>query len=209
MHMKKSTILIALAIGLSACGTENRGLESVHQPVVSRTDYSLDVWTGPGGLATGDTQRLAGWFESLQLGYGDSVAVDLGGGSDSNNVRQAVAGLAARYGILLQDSAPLTQGELPQGAARVVVSRLKATVPGCPDWSRPSMANMGGHSTPNFGCATNTNLAAMIADPQDLIRGQTGDASKDAATSGKAIDMYRKARPTGYEGLKTESAGGK
>ncbi len=209
MNMKKSALLIALALGVSACGTENRGLESIHQPVVTRTDYSLDLWTGPSGLAAGDSQRLSGWFESLQLGYGDRVSVDLGGAYDSNNVRPVVAEIAARYGILLQDAAPLTTGELPQGAARVVVSRLKAAVPGCPDWSRPSIANMGGHSTPNFGCATNSNLAAMIADPEDLIRGKSGNASNDAATSGKAIDAYRRAKTTGEGGLKTETAGGK
>jgi pilus assembly protein CpaD len=209
MTIKKPAILIALALGVSACGTENRGVESVHQPVVSRTDYSLDVWTGPAGLATGDAQRLSGWLESLQLGYGDRVSIDMGGAYDSGNVRREVAAIAARYGILLQDTAPLTQGELPQGAARVVVSRLKASVPGCPDWSRPSMANMGGHSTPNYGCATNGNLAAMVADPEDLIRGRSGDAAVDATTAGKAINSYRKAKPTGENGLRNESAGGK
>jgi pilus assembly protein CpaD len=207
MNMKKSAILIAFALGVSACGTENRGLESIHQPVVSRADYNLDVWTGPTGLANGDAQRLTGWFESLQLGYGDRVSVDMGGAYDSSNVRQAIADIAARYGLLLQEAAPLTQGEIPQGAARVVVSRLKASVPGCPDWSRPSIANMGGHTTPNFGCATNTNLAAMVADPEDLIRGKTGHAADDVLTAGKAIESYRKAPPTGVNGLKTERAG--
>lgn len=209
MKIAKPAILIALALGVSACGTQNRGLESVHQPVVSRSDYSLDVWTSADGLAAGDARRLAGWFESLQLGYGDSVAVDLGGAPDTGNVRQIVADTAARYGILLKDTAPLTSGEVPQGAARIVVSRLKATVPGCPDWSRSSLASMGGHTTSNFGCATNGNLASMIADPEDLIRGKTGDPSVDAATASKAIQNYRKTTPTGTGGLKIEAAGGK
>lgn len=208
MKMNKSAVLIALALTASACGTQNRGVESVHQPVVTRADYSLDVWSGTDGLAPGDSARLAGWFESLQLGYGDSVAVDLGGAPDTGNVRQIVAEAAARYGVLLKEAAPLTPGEVPQGAVRVVVSRLKASVPGCPDWSRSSLASMTGHSTSNFGCATNSNLAAMIADPEDLIRGKTGNAATDAATSGKAIENYRKAKPTGTDGLKIESAGG-
>ena len=209
MKIVKSAVLVALAIGVSACGTQNRGVESVHQPVVSRADYGLDVWTGPDGLAPGDAARLAGWFESLQLGYGDSVAIDMGGAADTSGVRQVVAEAAARYGVLVKETAPLTQGEIPQGAVRVVVSRLKATVPGCPDWSRSSLASMTGHMTSNYGCATNGNLAAMIADPEDLIRGKTGSASVDAATSGKAIDAYRKSAPTGTGGLKTEAAGGK
>jgi pilus assembly protein CpaD len=60
----------------------------------------------------------------------------------------------------------------------------------------------------NYGCATNTNLAAMIADPEDLVRGKTGDSQVDAALSGKAIKAYREAPTTGTKGLKVETTGG-
>ena len=44
MTLKLSSA-IGLALMLAACagGTENRGLESVHQPVVQRTDYVIDL----------------------------------------------------------------------------------------------------------------------------------------------------------------------
>jgi pilus assembly protein CpaD len=60
----------------------------------------------------------------------------------------------------------------------------------------------------NYGCATNSNLAAMIADPEDLVRGKTGGPQVDAALSGKAIKAYREAQPTGVKGLKVEETGG-
>ena len=41
----------------------------------------------------------------------------------------------------------------------------------------------------------------MVANPADLVRGQPGAETFDAKTSGKAIDTYRKARPTGKAGL--------
>jgi pilus assembly protein CpaD len=86
-----------------------------------------------------------------------------------------------------------------------VVAGDTATVPGCPDWSDADVATSVGATSHNYGCATNANLAAMIADPQDLVRGRAGDAGLDGRVSVKAIDTWRKARPTGEGGLKAES----
>lgn len=208
MNAQKFSILLALGLSVAACGTDNRGVESVHQPVVSRSDYVFDVYGGPGGLAPTDESRVRGWFESLQLGYGDKVAVDTAGVYGGEEARRSVAQIAARYGILLQEAAPATPGEIAPGTVRVVVSRLKASVPGCPDWSKSSWHNFGNHSMSNYGCATNTNMAAMIADPEDLVRGKTGDSQVDAALSGKAIKAYREAEPSGNKGLKNERSGG-
>jgi pilus assembly protein CpaD len=58
VHQVATPALIALSLMLTACGgTYNPGLETVHQPVVSRLDYTLDLTTGGGdGLAGGETQ---------------------------------------------------------------------------------------------------------------------------------------------------------
>ena len=54
----------------------------------------------------------------------------------------------------------------------------------------------------NLGCAVNSNLAAMVANPEDLIHGREGSGVGDTLTSIKAVDAYRKAEPTGNKGLK-------
>lgn len=209
MHKFRLATLIALGLATTACGTENRGVESVHQPVVSRTDYAFDVPTSADGLAAEEANRISGWFDSLKLGYGDKVSIDLSGGYGSRAARDIVASIAARYGLLLEDNAPLTGGDVAPGSVRVVVSRMKAAVPGCSDWGRPSDRNFDNHSLSNYGCAINGNLAAMIANPEDLVRGQPGTSSTDAATANKAIKTYRDKAPTGAQGLKQESAGSK
>jgi pilus assembly protein CpaD len=200
MRSTKATFLIGLSLMATACGTENRGLESVHQPVVNRTDYVLDVGASGDGLAQGDSSRLSGWFDSLRLGYGDRVAVD-----GSSTARDAVSAVAARYGLLVETTAPVTSGAIAPGDARVVVSRMKAEVPNCSDWSRPSESNFNEHSSSNFGCAVNTNLAAMIANPEDLVLGRAGTGSGNATTSAKAIKSYRDKKPTGENGLTSAS----
>lgn len=203
-----SPLLLALGLTLGACGgTRNAGLESVHQPVVNRLDYALDLNTaGSGGLADGESQRLAGWFDTLRVGYGDRISIDDPSPYGSAASRDAVASVAARYGLLLDDGAPVTTGEVGGGMIRVVVSRMSASVRGCPDWSRPSQPEYAASSMSNFGCATNTNLAAMVANPEDLIHGQVG--STDQRVSSKAIKTYRDKAPTGAADLKQESSKG-
>jgi pilus assembly protein CpaD len=53
----------------------NRSLYSMNQPVVERTNYTFDVSTGAGGLTYAEQRRLAGWFEAMDLRYGDRIAL--------------------------------------------------------------------------------------------------------------------------------------
>jgi pilus assembly protein CpaD len=205
MYKARHTLLLGIALAVSACGTENRGLSSVHQPVIQRTDYVYDV-AGQGGLEQSDLHRLAGWFEAMKLGYGDRVSVDTTSAGDTRASRDAVASLAARYGLLLEDTAPLTAGEIAPGNVRVVVSRIRASVPSCPDWSRASQPDMTGHASSNYGCATNSNLAAMIANPEDLVSGRSGSPVSSTLASSKAVKTYRDAPTTGANGLIKEGS---
>ena len=201
----------ALLLALGGCGSMagNPSLESVHQPVVSRTNYTLDLATTADGLAVAEQRRLAGWFEALDLRYGDRVSLDDPLGSSA--ARQAIEAVAGRYGLLLADSAPVTPGTLTAGTVRVVVSRSTATVPGCPDWSARSENRIGNGTGSNYGCATNSNLAAMVADPEHLLKGASGQSGTTVMSSTKAIDSYRQAPPTGENGLSKNStqSGGK
>lgn len=190
------TIALAPAVLLSACGgTQNRGLESVHQPVVARTDYVYDVTTNGNTLAPEEAHRLDGWMQSLRLGYGDHVAIDDPSSYGRSGVRDDIQALAARYGLLVSDTVPVTNGVVTPGTVRVVVSRVRATVPGCPDYSRTSQPEFNSNTSSNQGCAVNSNLAAMVANPLDLVRGQPGANVSDPVQSSKAIDAYRKAAP--------------
>jgi pilus assembly protein CpaD len=178
-----------------------RGLDSLNQPVVQRTDYLLDL-ADNGGLSDADLGRLDSWFDSLGLGYGDHVAVDQG----TSAGRQDVARVAAAYGLLMSQTAPVLEGDIPAGAVRVVVSRTTASVPNCPNFDK----ERGPSSTSsNYGCAVNSNLAAMIADPNDLVLGQVGSVTGDANTSTKALRVWRQTEPTGAKGLTTITTSGR
>jgi pilus assembly protein CpaD len=75
-----------------------------------------------------------------------------------------------------------------------VVTDGKATVPGCPDFTTAPLDSAALNGS-NYGCAINSNLAAMIADPQDLLHGKA-NSDTDAAAIGRAIKAFREYEPT-------------
>jgi pilus assembly protein CpaD len=176
-----------------------RGLESVNVPVVTRSDYAFDAAAPDGSLAPGEQARLDAWFGGLNLGYGDNIYVD---GAYADAARSDIARVAGRYGMLLSQGAPVAQGMVAPGSVRVVVSRTRASVPNCPNWSDQSKPNWSNKTMPSYGCAYNGNLAAMVADPNDLVWGREGTGYDTADTAARAIRSYRNAKPTGEGGLK-------
>jgi len=195
-----SAIALSLGLGLAACGDiqHNRSLYSVKQPVVSRANYTLDLSTGASGLSVPEQARLAAWFETLDLGYGDRVFVDDPMASPA--VRADVSAVASRFGIIVSDAAPVTEGYVDPGNVRIVVSRSTAYVPGCPDFSDEFAHTLGNETSNNFGCAVNSNIAAMVADPEHLLKGAEGTGETVVMSSTKAIQTYREAAPTGGGG---------
>ncbi|EAQ29238.1 hypothetical protein NAP1_00660 [Erythrobacter sp. NAP1] len=201
---------VALSLGLAVAGcggmATNTSLYSLKQPVVERTNFAMDVNTNRSGLSISEQQRLNGWFETMDLRYGDRVAIE--DPSSNPAVAEAVNELAGRYGLIVTEVAPTTSGTLAPGQARVVITRSDASVPGCPDWSTKSDMNYNNASSPGYGCAINSNMAAMIANPEDLLEGQKGSGETVIATSNRAIRTYREAAPTGAGGLQNAQGGG-
>jgi pilus assembly protein CpaD len=199
--MRSKLLIIALGAGLAACNTNDvprQGLTASHVPVVSRTNYVIDVAAPGGALAPGEAARLDTWLRTLDVRYGDTVFVD---GFDGGRARSQVADVAGNYGLLVTPGAPVTAGEVQPGMLRVVISRTVASVPNCPDWSSPSQPNLQNQSMSNFGCAVSGAMAAQIANPEDLIHGQEGRGVADAQTATKPVNLYRTTPPSGTKGL--------
>ncbi len=203
-----AAIILSLGLATGACQTamtpKNASLDSVNQPVVERANYALDVTAGSSGLPVPEQRRLLSWFDSLGLGYGDRVSID--DATASAAVRDQVAQLAGRYGLLLSDGAPVTAGYVNPGTVRVVVTRSKAYVPNCPNWD-DKLGDYGDNATHSgFGCAINGNIAAMVADPEHLLHGSEGTGDTTVMSSNKAIETYRQAKPSGSAGLPAVSS---
>ncbi|HBM05323.1 MAG TPA: pilus assembly protein CpaD, partial [Erythrobacter sp.] len=105
------SLALSLGLALGACGgfpTENKSLYSARQPVVERTNFTLDVQTGGQGLPVAEQQRIAGWFDAMGLGYGDRISLD--DPTANPAVSEDLAALAERHGLLVSDGSPVTAG---------------------------------------------------------------------------------------------------
>lgn len=211
--MRRAASITALlaAFGLAGCASGPKGpvtarnnpsVYSVHQPVVQRTDFVLDLDASGDTLSAAERARLAAWFDSIELRYGDRLYVEEPRDYPSPGARAAVASLVGEYGMLLHPGAPVLAGTTAPGTIRIIASRATASVPGCPDWGESQMMPSVNTSA-NYGCATNANLAAMIADPNDLVLGQQGNVGASSGVAGRAVRTYRERQPTGSQPLPT------
>ncbi|MDP9056569.1 MAG: CpaD family pilus assembly protein [Pseudomonadota bacterium] len=200
---------LALAGALAGCDTmpTNRLLDSVHQPIVEHSRYQLDLATGPFGLGPENRGRLDGWFSALGLRYGDRIAID--DPLESPQTRAEVKSIAADYGMLIGPAALATAGPttgtVNAGTVRITVLRATASVPHCPDLATKSDSNFNNATSSNYGCAINGNIAAMVANPDDLLSGAHGQTLTNSDTTDKAIWLHQSAAPTGQAGVAKNS----
>lgn len=200
--MRSKFLIVALGSTLAACATNApdvpaAGMEPVNVPVVTRANYVYDAAAPNGALAAGETERLDGWFRGLGVRYGDNIYVD----GVADTARGQVAEVASRYGLTVLAGAPVTAGALSPDFVRIIVSRTEARVPNCPNWSVPSQPNFNNTMASNYGCAVNSNIAAMVANPEDLLFGRDASGLSDARTATKPVSVYRNTPPTGTKGL--------
>jgi pilus assembly protein CpaD len=187
------TSALAILFAASACGPANEGLESVHQPIVQRADYEYDL--RPADFMEAGSPSLAridDWFDQASLRFGDRLSFDP---ATAPYVSEMIAQVASDRGIGIVRQPGIGAGA-PPGTIRLVVSRTRATVSGCPDWSSETS------TLSNYGCAVNGNLATMVADPNDLIRGRAAQGA-DPADAVKSVGAWRNRVLTGW----TEVAG--
>lgn len=73
---------------------------------------------------------------------------------------------------------------------RLSYQAVSAKVEGCGQWNRDLTSTHENKQYHNFGCASQSNLAAIISNPSDLIAPR-GMSSIDAQRRGAVIEEYR------------------
>jgi pilus assembly protein CpaD len=78
---------------------------------------------------------------------------------------------------------------------RLSYIRYQAHAEACGDWSVNLSETSANKRSPNLGCATQHNLAAMVADPRDLVSPKPLD-SNDLQRRLTVLEKYRKGETT-------------
>ena len=146
-----------------------------------------------------------------RVGRGEGVKVMLATGSvQPSSLTNRRETSLARY---LQESGitvtkiEATQSTLTQAdTVRVTVGRHVVKPPACPDWSKPATGDPANQQTSNYGCATETNLGLMVADPGVLVRG-TELGPTDGEVLAKGVKDYRKGTAEKAKAVSTQETG--
>ncbi|MEO0983077.1 MAG: CpaD family pilus assembly protein [Pseudomonadota bacterium] len=167
---------------------------------------------GPNGeLSEGDTRRLREFFiDYTRKGHGLMVVAT----PQSPGERDAaVAGamrareLAFELGIEYSEvEGGVFDADADGGAPLVVAYNVyEAVAPDCPTLAEQDLADFGSNSElSSFGCVVNANIAAMIAEPGDLL-GQRPLDEGDVVRRRIQFELYREGQPTGSARAEGES----
>jgi len=158
-----------------------RTTEAPNAIEVSVTQRTLAVHFDPGETAprAKDLEALNVLLASHDIAQGDAVRIERATSVLADARARGLAGALARQGVRPTVAAP---GGAPEGELRLVVEHASATAPNCPNWTKPPGNDSANTLPSDFGCASAIDLAAMVADPRDLVEGRplapvVGDAA--------------------------------
>lgn len=213
-HEAKSLAALAFAGAMAAgCASPMTNGPEHAMPVEQRfpisvephmTSMSARIDQGLGRLDPAEIPRIVAFAERWRdRGQG---ALTVSAPQGSPNQRAGEAALAQTVEALRKAGVPASAiartgypaSQMP-GEPPVTLSFVSLTAVG-PDCSRlgwPDNLAFTPRNTPwsNYGCATQNNLAAMIANPRDLVEPQPMD-DVDMARRTKVLEEYRKGRAT-------------
>ena len=164
-------------------------------------NQSLHVsYAGPGvGLSPEDSAAFDA-FVAQYLVHGNgaiSVSVPQGGGESAE-----ISYFGERLFAMGVNRARILVGthSVANGDGRVEVNFVSYTAhtAECGDWSENVAEDGNNGNMPNFGCAVQHNIAAMVSDPRDLVAPRPMSAA-DSQRRAAVMTNYEKGTPTGAQ----------
>lgn len=204
-----STVAFATLAGCGTFpGTTNPNLpmqyQESHPITVRATNAEMQISVNPQSVALlrVDETRLRAFAASYRTrGHGPLV---IGVPSETPNSMAATQVMADVHAVLTDEglhpddvqSRPYHTADNPAWAPLMLsFTRYEAEASPCGDWSESYSQRFNGNPTPNWGCATQNNLAAMVSEPADLV-GPRDMTPAVASQRTHMLERYRTGRDT-------------
>lgn len=164
-----------------------------HPITISEREATLDLAAESGELTKGEVDTLEGFLGHYDGSSGSIVRIMVPEGSANQAAAQrkasALAAALVKLGVSRGAVMTVPYGVVDAGAVapvRVAYTSLKAGTDACGRWPEDLGDTTENRNYANFGCASQQNLAAQVANPTDLLhpRKQT---PIDASRRGTAI----------------------
>jgi len=201
---------MAVAGSLAGCASYDRNhfvagsvpddYRTRHPIVVSQADVTEDIVVSENSriLSYRDRAVVLGFASRFRQAGAGSMAILVPSGSRNETaartLAQQVVVLLGERGVQpsqvhIQHYAAASHGDA--ATLRLVFTGMKAaTTKPCGDWNEDLMDTAENRNYSNFGCATQQNLAATVANPADLL-GPRGESEIDAPRRTNVINTWR------------------
>jgi pilus assembly protein CpaD len=158
------------------------------------------------GLSPEDGTQLTGFVEDY-LSRGDgAISISAPRGPNSPAALAWFGDHLVRMGVPRARILVGTHDDAA-GDARVEIGYIaySTRMAACGNWSEDASDSANNLPLPDFGCSVQHNVAAMAADPRDLVAPRGMDAG-DATRRETVVDSYEKAQNTGAAKSAAQSA---
>lgn len=199
-----------LVTGTSLAGCANRDGMSTgalpddyrtrHPIVIAEAEHVIDVPVGSSDrrLTANARDVIRGFAQSYTNSATGTVQIMLPHGSANaqaaSSLRKDIRGVLVGAGIPANRLAEVSYQADPYGDAapvRLSYTSITAKTGPCGAWPKDLVSNtIENKNYHNFGCASQSNLAAQISNPMDLL-GPRAMSPIDAAQRGQVIKDYR------------------
>lgn len=203
--MRTPILLISIfALGLSGCA----GSASLSDmPVTPLSQYVLQVEPDVDrialavhdqGLSTGQHDALRGLVSRFAAAQASVLRIEAPSGNDPSAAAQAYATRDAIQAMGVPgDMIQIVGYHAPDARAPVLAGFevLRAYIPDCSTEPRRSRARAPDGKTDGFGCSVTANMAAQIANPQDILTPRNLQPA-DSGRAAVVFARYRQGQPT-------------
>ena len=159
-------------------------------------DLKVQFMGGADGMTPDDAAKFDAFLADYRVHGNGSLGISVPNGTPSHTAITFFAERAAATGIS-RDKILVSTHDAANGDFRVDVSYISysAHADDCGDWSENEAFSADNLTPKNFGCSVQHNIAAMVADPRDLL-GPTRRGEVDTARRGTVLDAYEKGQPS-------------
>lgn len=215
--MKTTSTLLRAGAALSGLLIAACAIPTMKDPAYTedyRIRYPINVspkmrtlhipYSGPGAVLDPNMEAQLRQFVREYRGNG-AGAISVSTPAGWEHVGLDFAGRIVAFGVP-RDNILLGTDPTPQAGAEIelgFISYVAETKP-CGDWSEDLASTMQNTPAPNLGCSTQNNIAAMAADPRDLIGPQPMDPA-DTQRRLTVLEHYRAGEPTPTERTDAQS----
>jgi pilus assembly protein CpaD len=172
-------LLIAMSSALAACSNGELALDDTYVPAAHYERYPIEVTSGPvkmeissrrGTLQPSQINAISGF--SRQAGNSGSSRITVlrpSAGGASGKVARQVYQVLVQSGISPGMIVQKTYPGPSKGSVQLSYIRSVAVTKECGDWSENLANTSRNEPYPNFGCSTQSNIAAMVVNPNDFV----------------------------------------